>query len=213
MKKIETLVPSLYRQERNMKKLSLFGVPILVFLVLAVLVGVVAADNTTVTLRPVIAFGGPDGIEPGSDAHATLKRGADGAKFNIHTSNLIPGDAYTVWWVIWNAPENCENGCGEDDVGRPGTGSSAFWATGKVIPDSTNGVANFQAKLDAGPDGPLGEVLVPGGLTNVAGAEIHLVIQGHGQATPETEYFLTHYFMAGWPCGTCGDHQAVVFQP
>jgi hypothetical protein len=194
-----------------MKKLSLFGVPILVFLVLAVLVGVVAADNTTVTLRPVVAFPGDDGIEPGSDAHATLKRGTDGAKFNIHTSNLIPGDAYTVWWVIWNDPGVCAGGCGEDDLGKPG--NSVFWATGKVIPNSTNGVANFQAQLDAGADGPPGQVLIPGGLTDVAGAEIHLVMQGHGQATPETEYDLTHYFMAGWPCGTCGDHQAVVFQP
>ena len=94
-----------------MNKSRLYGISILIFLVLAIMVGVVAADNTTVTQRPVVAFPGNDGIEPGPGADATLQRKDDGVKVNIHTSNLIPGDAYTVWWVIWNDPSQCAGGC------------------------------------------------------------------------------------------------------
>ena len=201
-----------------MKKSNLYGISILVFLLLALMVGVVAADNTTVARRPVVAFPGDNGVEPGPGAYATLKRFDDGAQFNIHTSNLFPGETYTVWWVIFNDPQSCDAGCGDDDFkADPRRGDpSILYATGKVIPNNANGAANFQARL--GEEGPPGQILFGDGLTNPAGAEIHLAIQGHGQPSTDeaTLYEQTNRFKGGWgnpPCDTCANQQAVVFQP
>jgi hypothetical protein len=38
----------------------------------------------------------------------------------IHTSSLDPGAAYTVWWFIYNNPEECaEETCADADFANP----------------------------------------------------------------------------------------------
>ena len=87
---------------------------------------------------------------------STIHRKSDGIKVNFKTKNLIPGNAYTLWYVIF----------GE----APGPPSSTY-AGGLVV--ENNGKANFSAHKSAGEmfDNPLT-------------AEIHLALRTHGPAIP-----------------------------
>ncbi len=38
---------------------------------------------------------------------STLRRNNNGMAVNFKTSGLTPGYAYTLWWEVWNKPENC----------------------------------------------------------------------------------------------------------
>ncbi|NND52038.1 MAG: hypothetical protein HKN54_06510, partial [Flavobacteriaceae bacterium] len=58
-----------------------------------------ASKSTVDIFNPVY------GTIPGT---STLHRNAHGITVNYKTSGLIPGNAYTLWWVIWNNPGNCE---------------------------------------------------------------------------------------------------------
>jgi hypothetical protein len=49
-------------------------------------------------------------------------------------SVTTPGDAVTLWWVVFNNPEACnDNGCGSDDFGNADVEASVFWGTGTVV--------------------------------------------------------------------------------
>ena len=52
---------------------------------------------------------------------ATLRRNKKKLSMNFKVEGLTPGYAYTVWWVIWNSPENCAtpNACLEPDFAKP----------------------------------------------------------------------------------------------
>ncbi len=59
-------------------------------------------------------------------ASSTLARTKNGITATIQTDDLKAGNAYTLWWVIFNNPEKCEHAipgmsnCGEGDVfGQP----------------------------------------------------------------------------------------------
>ncbi len=67
----------------------------------------------------------------------------------------LPEGAYTVWYVIFNEPDDCNNpnpaggscaGAGIDDFLLP-TAATA-WATGGIV--KANGVGNFQDRLYVG---------------------------------------------------------------
>jgi hypothetical protein len=49
-------------------------------------------------------------------AYSTLQRGYYSVTISLHTSGLTPGHAYSVWWVIFQNPGLCVNGCGDDDI-------------------------------------------------------------------------------------------------
>jgi hypothetical protein len=49
-------------------------------------------------------------------AYSTLQRGYFSVTISMHTSGLTPGHAYSVWWVIFQNPGLCVNGCGDDDI-------------------------------------------------------------------------------------------------
>ncbi len=38
---------------------------------------------------------------------STLIRNKNGITMTYNTSGLTPGHTYTIWWLIWNNPENC----------------------------------------------------------------------------------------------------------
>jgi hypothetical protein len=77
---------------------------------------------------------------------ATLTRSKKSVWANIHTSGLYPNSAYSIWWVVWNDPENCFDGCGEDDLEIKG--NSIFHAGGFVTGD--DGTANVSVHADTG---------------------------------------------------------------
>ncbi len=52
---------------------------------------------------------------------STLVTNDAGATMTLHTSDLPAGHVITVWWVVFNHPENCTSGegglrCGEGDL-------------------------------------------------------------------------------------------------
>lgn len=121
-----------------------------------------------------------------------LLRTDDGVSVNIVTSKLRKGHAYTVWWIIFNNPTACVDGCDGDDLGVVDVNATVIWATGNVTGRSGIGTGRytagqFTAHLNEGEtpfptDGGFG---LPGdgvGLLDAQAAEIHIVVRSHGPA-------------------------------
>src|SRR5262245_32737509 len=93
---------------------------------------------------------------PVENSESTLVRMEHGVYGIVRTAGLEPGDAITVWWIIFNYPENCSYAeCSPDDVfltddrgnfvlsprgartanreGRAATGFSSLRAVGGII--------------------------------------------------------------------------------
>lgn len=137
-----------------------------------------------------------DGSDTGGDSNLT--RTDDMVLLSVEATDLVPGNVYTVWWVVFNNPGACSVPCGEDDIFQPdgnmnvegvmaaqvGVGS----ATGNVA--KSDGTAEFGGVLVQNDGDASGhQILFPAGLAgdsiltasgNVA--EVHIVIQSHGQA-------------------------------
>jgi hypothetical protein len=117
----------------------------------------------------------------------------------VEAENLVPGNAHTIWFVVFNNPAACSDGvCGEDDIftgpdlneegivaAQIGIGN----ATGNVA--KADGTAEFGAVLRPGDYAATGhQLLFPAGLEgdallldgNTMGAEVHIIVQDHGQA-------------------------------
>lgn len=107
---------------------------------------------------------------------SALVRTGSGISTTIHASQLPPGTADTVWWVVFNEPDACNASCDADDFGDPDVQASSLVATGHVVGGS--GVANYGARLAVGDAS--GAVFGPG-LLDPWGAEVHLVIRTHGE--------------------------------
>jgi hypothetical protein len=124
-------------------------------------------------------------IVKGSSAKLTRSGGEVWIKIN--TTGLPPG-AYTNWWVIFNNPAACIDGCDVADLfsGDPAIGGSILFATGGII--SHTGVGHFTAHLAEGelPTLP-GQVFLGTGLTDAQGAEIHYILKTHGAPSSDPE--------------------------
>lgn len=123
------------------------------------------------------------------DASSMLVRTKEGITMKLHTSELNAHDAVTIWWVIFNKPENCTEGefdlrCGAGDLSNPETQPSVMFAAGSIT--NAKGNAIFGGHLSVGdtkgcpPGFPCS-----GGLTDPMGADIHLVVRDHGPIVPE----------------------------
>jgi hypothetical protein len=140
-------------------------------------------------------------FEDGSEiegAVATLLRTDSNVNTTLKTTGLDTHHTYTVWWVIFNYPDECENGCGEPDLFNDDVGGSVLYAAGHVI--GGNGKGNFAGSLKTGdlsgcqaPWDAFNLELIGGedeldmcreGLVDPHGAEIHLVVRTHGERIP-----------------------------
>lgn len=167
-------------------------------------------------------------------AWAMLDRAENGLLMSVHTSDLAPGEVYTVWWVVFNEPENCSDGvCGEDDIlifedGEPmldennnhvlnmdtisASDISGFFASGGFVDD--DGEAHFGGSAGTG-DTP--GIIFGEGLKYPMTAEVHLVIRTHGPIVGDMAH--TQITTFGGGCGPtdngapCADHQFAVFLP
>ncbi|OLS22337.1 MAG: hypothetical protein HeimC3_31360 [Candidatus Heimdallarchaeota archaeon LC_3] len=143
---------------------------------------------------------------------ATLVRTNSGISYTLHTSGLNPGDAVTNWWIIFNNPEACQDGCGLDDLFRPGVDASARFASGHVV--GADSSANFAGSLKVGEtDGALNVHLFGPGLINSREAEIHFIVRTHGPAVPGFIDDMLHTVDGGCQFGACEDLQAAAFLP
>jgi hypothetical protein len=183
--------------------------------------------------------------EPITGSFSALRRGDDRVTTQIRTAST-PGLAISLWYVIFNAPEQCDAACGLDDI-------LLMDGDGNLVLDADDQPILNQAQIDAarisivyGGDGALvnpggrlkldgglregeiptelGQVVVghpddgpvfgPGvvtGLEDAQNAEIHPVLQHHGQAHDDPdlqEQQLTTFFGACNP--ECGDDQFAV---
>lgn len=125
-----------------------------------------------------------DNITPIKGTSAQLVTNDQGATLQVNTTGLTPGHAVTLWWVVFNNPENCSDGvCGGDDAfpppGNTAAGASVSFAGGHVI--GGDGQANYGAHLSVGEEA----APWPVGLLNPRMAEIHFVLRDHGPAIPE----------------------------
>ena len=121
---------------------------------------------------------------------AFLTRSKNELQGRVMLADLIPGHAYTIWWFIFNQPENCStHPCTPGADFGPGD-ASVYHASGVIAAGdgSAGGVANVSFETsDGGP--PAGAFLVPGtsagGLKHNNGlkAEVHFLMIDHGVPT------------------------------
>ena len=111
-------------------------------------------------------------------SEAILLTTSKGAFASLETSELTPGNAYTLWFVAINNPKACKN--------TPCKGSDVLGMSAEVQSD-----VGYGDGLIAGPDGKgvftthrtVGEIpqaWIGTGLTQPEIAEIHLVVHDHG---------------------------------
>jgi WD40 repeat protein/serine/threonine protein kinase len=189
--------------------------------------------SASVQTQPIFWFATGFPIESGS---ATLTRTSGGIAMTYHARELTPGDAITIWWVIWERPQLCTlPACTPDDVfltdaaGNLLTdendylmlnqtqidkvGISLLYATGNVV--NNDGTADFTAYLPVG--NRTGRTTFGRGLLFPFTPEIHLVARTHGTASTDRS-ILHQQLNTDWGgCEPfhlpCNDVQAAVFPP
>jgi len=144
--------------------------------------------------------------------NAKLVRNKNGVAMNIQTTGLEGGAAYTAWWVIFNNPGACVDGCNSDDFGTANVKATIIWATGTVV--GGNGMAGFAAHLREGDTTNVGPFGLPGdafGLIDAMTAEIFLVVRSHGPTIPSAMPAQIKQFLGGCPPNICEDKQFALF--
>ena len=189
---------------------------------------VFAAKTTTKQTVDIFDF-----VNGGIVGSSTLHRNSNGLTVNFKTTQLIPGHTYTVWWVIWNFPENCivPGACSDPDFGDPDVQVEVMYATGNVA--GGNGKGNFSAHLNendaSGTINPLFGLPSYGGLQDALTAEVHVVLRSHGPKVPGIVNEQIGSYLGGCPTtfpygfppfteipdevGECGDIFASIHQP
>ena len=132
-----------------------------------------------------------------------LALAAAAGTYSAQAAQTSNGDsAVTVWAVIFNDPENCVGGCGEDDLFRVGVNASVLFVAGSRV--QSNGRAGFAGSITK--NSPMGVLFGPG-LVDTAGAEIHFVVRSHGRVIPELLAAQLSSVNGGCPPNECIDVQ------
>jgi hypothetical protein len=128
--------------------------------------------------------------------YAQLIRNDNGITCIIHTSGLVPGDVYSVWWVM--SPE-----------------ALIFNAAGSIAGD--DGTATFAGHASTGPIGPVDNSVV---LSNGDGSfdsprtdMVTVIIRHHGPPIPGMINQQMGTFNGGCGAGGCKNVQNATFLP
>lgn len=122
----------------------------------------------------------PNGaVIPGAEAR--LSRGRSGVNVWFDTHGLTPGNAYTLWVVVFNHPDECiqPNACRLADAiaDDPAVGVDLLNGAAHVV--GASGTGTFAGRVN------VGEVGIRGvGLLDAFEPEIHLVVRDHGPKLP-----------------------------
>ena len=129
---------------------------------------------------------------------STLIRDKKGATGTIHVGDL-PSDVqvFSVWALVFNKPGACVAIPCNPGVDAGPADLSIFWVAGGIASSSNGfdaGVLNLEFRIERKrPPGFVIPGLSQDGLTNVSGAEIHIVVAPHPEAAPGNVAFpLTH---------------------
>lgn len=149
-----------------------------------VLAGAAVADGpprrqTTPVLWHAQAVALEEDIDAGpvQGASASLVATSTGASVTVRTRELVPGHAYTLWYVIVNNPAACQaTPCsGADILTNPDVDAQVTYGAGHIVGGA--GQATFAAHRDVGPiDGWLPDRT----FHNPLGAEYHVALNDHG---------------------------------
>lgn len=193
--------------------------------------GVSAAKaGNAVSRAAVYTFDDPFGTPMGT---SLIVRQNDGVLALLRSADLTPGEAVTMWWVLFNAPEHCtDHECGDDDLTNTAARPDILYADGKIIRDSNANGASwrdayfFAARAEGTADGSINPALLemPAlGLEDARRAEVHLVLRTHGPVVPALAHDMVTTFAGGctgFPASlgkggpnTCADIQFAVHQP
>ncbi|ANM30746.1 hypothetical protein ABI59_15915 [Acidobacteria bacterium Mor1] len=135
--------------------------------------------------------------------------------FTAVSAQQIPqaGDAYTLWAVIFNAPDKCSDGvCNEDDVfvNPVAPETAVVYLSGLRVPAS--GVISLGGSYAVGQT--YGALPFPATtIYDTETAEIHLVLRSHGKFLPAVADAQITTFGEGCVTQECQDMQFAVFQP
>lgn len=138
-----------------------------------------AATLSTVPMNNVPAF-----TPVGEGAVSTIIRDEQGVTITIHTTQLDPGP-HTVWALVWNNPAACTGAQGLDcspPPFGPDVPESVIRGNGGIV--GASGKGNFGFRLNLGDTSNVIGGSAQAGLTDVLGAEIHVVIADHGEIIP-----------------------------
>ncbi len=155
----------------------------------------------------------PSGATTGCGGESHLTRTDDSLFIVVESCDLVPGDAYTLWWVVFNDPTECaSHPCTGFDFGNSLVGGSVGNASGNIA--KSDGTMEFGGALrqDAGEDGH--EILFGDMLTaDPHDAEVHIVVQSHGQGRggEKLRQQLTYFEANCTP--VCADLQFAIHQP
>ena len=146
-------------------------------------------------------------------ASSQLLRTDEGVTATFQTHSLEPGAVHTLWWVVFNVPENCEAGtalsrCGLGDLMNDSAVPSLLWGAGQVVGE--DGVGDFGAHLRV--SNPPGEVRLGPGLLDALGATIHIVLRSHGPAIPGSIPEQMRTFVGGCDVNDCANVQFAVHE-
>ena len=123
---------------------------------------------------------------------ARVVRTPQGVNYQVRTSGLQPGHAYTLWLLIFNDADECVAGgpggalCGPPDFENPDIRPDFLYGAGGLA--SGDGTLTFAGRLGIDEEGrsinaPVG--LLAYGLQNPSGAEIHAFVHSHGPKLPD----------------------------
>mgnify|MGYP000176163377 CR=1 FL=1 len=158
---------------------------------------------------------------------ARLVRNDNGITMQFEANDLIPSHTYTIWWVVWNKPENCAGSpCADTDFALP-VEVEVLYAAGHVVGGSGKG--KFTGHLKVGDDSESINALFglppAGGLQDAKAAEIHLVLRSHGPKIPGLVNEQISSYEGGCTTnfppftaipaeeGECGDFEFAIFLP
>ena len=153
------------------------------------LLGASAAQRTT--FQSTNAFRLDDPTQDVGDAY--LIRGSRGVLLGARLTDQVPGEIYTMWWGIFNAPELCTtpNSCGLVDFGNPSAGLAIGYAGGGMV--NASGVLEITGQLQAGEPmtrypfaqfQPFIPALTETTMFDSRDAEVWVFLRSHGPAVP-----------------------------
>lgn len=136
--------------------------------------------GATLSTSPVLTFAATEEV---GISRLVRTDGAIATKTN--TTDLVPRHVTTLWWVIFNNPDECDGDCGEPDLFNPDVEASCPFADGSIV--GGNGHARFQDLLKVGEDRNSCLEFFGAedhGLLDPEGAEVHVVVRSHGPPIP-----------------------------
>lgn len=170
----------------------------------------VRAESAKTSIQPLRVVG-VGSVIPGTGS--ILVRTKEGVGMTLHTFGLVPGNAYTAWFGIFNNPKECATTpCSVADFPNPHVRGVILNATGQIAgEDGTADFGAFRAVGDTEGQAGIGTTMA---LEEPLKAEIHLVVRSHGPALNNADLQAQlSRFNGGCPPNICVNVQVAPHQP